>query len=346
MFAKVWKELKQKNFSPIYLLYGDENFLINKTKDLIIQESIQEEEAEFNLSIYDLEETPIETVLEDCETVPFFGERKTVIAYHPIFLTSEKGKDKVEHNLKALESYIENPVPSTILVLIAPYEKLDERKKLTKALKKQAVTLQAKGLSEKEIKQWIYDQVSEIGSEITSDAVELLYQYVGPNLTLLHNELEKLFLYSGEQTIDEEMIQLLVAKSLEDNIFALVDQVMQRNLNKTLEIFYDLLKQNEEPIKILAVIASQVRFLYEVKTLVNKGYGEKQISGILKVHPYRVKLAIPKARSFDEKRILDMIKYLADLDYKMKTGYGNKEKMMELFFLTFLTKDDREIVGN
>jgi DNA polymerase-3 subunit delta len=257
VFSKVWKELKQKKFSPIYLLYGNENFLINKTKDLIIQEAIQEEEVEFNLSIYDLEDTPVETVIEDCETIPFFGERKIVIAHHPLFLTSEKGKDKVEHNLKIFEQYIENPVPTTILVLIAPYEKLDERKKLTKALKKHARTLQATGLSEKEIKQWIREQVSENGNEMTNDGVELLYQYVGPNLTLLHNELEKLFLYCEQQIIDDEVVHLLVAKSLEDNIFALVDQVIQRNLDKALEIYYDLLKQNEEPIKILAVIASQ-----------------------------------------------------------------------------------------
>jgi DNA polymerase III subunit delta len=344
VFSKVWKELKQKKFSPIYLLYGNENFLINKTKDLIIQEAIQEEEVEFNLSIYDLEDTPVETVIEDCETIPFFGERKIVIAHHPLFLTSEKGKDKVEHNLKIFEQYIENPVPTTILVLIAPYEKLDERKKLTKALKKHARTLQATGLSEKEIKQWIREQVSENGNEMTNDGVELLYQYVGPNLTLLHNELEKLFLYCEQQIIDDEVVHLLVAKSLEDNIFALVDQVIQRNLDKALEIYYDLLKQNEEPIKILAVIASQLRFIYEVKTLLHKGYGEKQIASILKVHPYRVKLTIPKAKNFEEKRILAMVNYLADLDYKLKSGYGNKEKLIELFFFTFLTRDNEETI--
>lgn len=127
-----------------------------------------------------------------------------------------------------------------------------------------------------------FEQVAEQNQQITPEAIELLIQYTNSNLTILNNELEKLFLFSEQQLIDEEMVHLLVAKSLEDNIFALVDQVVRGNLKQTLSIYYDLLKQNEEPIKILAVIASQLRFIYQVKTLVSKGYGEKQIAGLLR----------------------------------------------------------------
>ena len=298
MFLNLWKELKKKKFSPLYLLYGREDFLINTTKDLLINESLQEDEKEFNLSVYDMEETPIDVAIEDSQTIPFFGERKIVLVHNPYFLTAEKGKEKVEHNLKALQEYIENPVPYTIFVIIAPYEKLDERKKLTKSLKKNAVVLEAKELNEKEIKQWIQEQVQENGHQMTPGGTDLLFQLIGPNLTIIHNELEKLFLYAENSPIDEEMIHKLVAKSLEDNIFALVEQVVHHRLEPALTIYYDLLKQNEEPIKILAVIASQLRFIYQVKTLHSKGYGEKQISGLLRAHPYRVKLTISTIENF------------------------------------------------
>jgi DNA polymerase-3 subunit delta len=256
--------------------------------------------------------------------------------HNPYFLTAEKGKEKVDHNVNVFEEYIMNPVPSTILILIAPYEKLDERKKITKYLLKNAVVLEAK-FSEKDTKDWIHERIVENGFEITPNAVELLYQFTGQNMTILNHELEKIFLYSDGKIIDEEMIQLLVPKSLENNIFVLVDKFVHQQLDQTLEIYHDLLKQNEEPIKILAVIASQIRFIAQVKSLIKQGYGEQKVARILKSHPYRVKLAISQANRFDEEKFLAMIDELADIDYQMKTGFGNKDSLLEIFFFKYLT---------
>lgn len=336
VFLNIWKDIKKGKFSPLYLLYGSEDFLINETKKYMIDAALTEEEREFNLSIYDLEETTVESAVEDCQTIPFLGEWKVVIMHNPYFLTAEKGKEKVDHNMKVFEEYIMNPVPSTILILIAPYKKLDERKKITKYLLKNAVVLEAK-FSEKDTKDWIRQRITENGFEITSNAVELLYQFTGQNLTILNHELEKIFLYSDGKIIDEEMIQLLVPKSLENNIFVLVDKFVHQQLDQTLEIYHDLLKQNEEPIKILAVIASQIRFIAQVKSLIKQGYGEQKVARILRSHPYRVKLAISQANRFDEEKFLAMIDELADIDYQMKTGFGNKESLLEIFFFKYLT---------
>ncbi len=336
VFLNIWKDIKKGKFSPLYLLYGNEDFLINETKKYIIDAALTEEEREFNLSIYDLEETTVESAVEDCQTISFLGERKVVIMHNPYFLTAEKGKEKVDHNVKVFEEYIMNPVPSTILILIAPYKKLDERKKITKYLLKNAVVLEAK-FSEKDTKDWIRQRITENGFEITPNAVELLYQFTGQNLTILNHELEKIFLYSDGKIIDEEMIQLLVPKSLENNIFVLVDKFVHQQLDQTLEIYHGLLKQNEEPIKILAVIASQIRFIAQVKSLIKQGYGEQKVARILRAHPYRVKLAISQANRFDEEKFLAMIDELADIDYQMKTGFGNKESLLEIFFFKYLT---------
>lgn len=336
MFLKIWKDIKRGKLSTLYLLYGNESFLINETQNLITSSVLSEETKEFNLSRYDMEETPIEFAIEDCQTIPFFGDKKVVIIENPYFLTGEKGKEKVEHNAKVFEEYLINPVPSTILIVNAPYEKLDERRKIVKQLMKNAVVLNAK-FTEKETKDWIQEQVEERGYEISRNAIELLYQFIGQNLLLLNNEIEKLVLYSEKQEIDEMTVHLLASKSLESNIFVLVDQVVHQRLNETLTIYHDLLKQNEEPIKILAVIAGQFRFIAQVKSLVSKGYGEQKIANILKAHPYRVKLAVTQGKVFDEKKLLQMIDALAELDYQMKTGFGNKEKMLELFFFRYLT---------
>ncbi|KRG15529.1 DNA polymerase III subunit delta [Lederbergia galactosidilytica] len=331
---KIWDKLEKKQFTSLYLLYGTESYVINETKQKIVTNVLTDEEMDFNLSVYDMEETPIDQALEDAETLPFFGDKKLVILHNPIFLTAEKSKEKVEHNLKKLESYILEPAPYTILVFAGDYEKLDERKKITKLLKKHAEVVEGKKLNEKELVAWVQQQAVVRQMKIDQAAIDLLVNLVGPDLTRLHSELEKIFLYVGEEKeIHTETIEKLASRSLEQNIFDLIDKVVQRKMDQAFRIYYDLRKQNEEPIKILALIASQFRLIYQVKELVKRGYGQNQIASTLKVHPFRVKLAMGQARSFSEVELGEIIKLLSETDLKLKTGGAGREVALELFLL-------------
>ncbi len=334
MVFDLWKQIKKKQISPLYLLFGTETFFINETKQLLIKYALDEDESDFNLSTYDLEETPIEVVLEDAETLPFLGERRLIILHNPVFLTAEKTKEKVEHNLSKLEEYLKHPSPFSVLVFIASYEKLDERKKLTKELKKSAVTFESKKLSQPELKKWIQERASLHRVQITDGAADRMIELVGANLFMLTSEMDKMSLYATEtKVIDEGIVESLASKSLEQNIFTLIDKIVSRNVQEALQIYYDLLKQNEEPLKILAIIAGQFRLIYQVKELARRGYGQQQMAGFLKTHPYRVKLAAGHARQFSDEELTKMIDLLADADYQMKTGGMNKEMLIEMFLL-------------
>jgi DNA polymerase III subunit delta len=327
----VWKNINRKQIDPVYLLFGTEAFLINETKQLLVENVLGEEEKDFNLSVYDLEETPIEAALEDAETFPFMGEKRLVILQNPSFLTSEKSKGKVEHNVGKLEEYLSQPAPYSIVVFSAPYEKLDERKKVTKELKRKATVVEAKKLTEQELAAWIKERAEASGTEIDRDAIEHLMSLAGTNLFMLTSEIDKLALYAGDhRKIDRNIVDKLTARSLEQNIFSLVDKVVHRNVEAALRIYYDLLKQNEEPIKILAVITGQFRLIYQVKELSRKGYGQQQIAGTLKIHPFRVKLAAGQAGAFSDDELTRIMKLLADADYQMKTGGMRKEMLIEM----------------
>ena len=328
----IWKKIQQKQFSPIYLLYGTEAFLINETTQRLIQSVLTEEEMDFNFSSYDLEEVPIEIALEEAETLPFMGEKKLVILHNPVFLTAERSKDKVEHNVKKLEEYITNPAPYTVLVFSAPYEKLDERKKITKLLKKNTEVMEANKLNEKELKTWLRTRATANQAQIEEEAIDHLLAIAGTDLMMLASELDKLSLYtSGEKPITAEVVDQLTARSLEQDIFALVDKVVTGKVEKAFRIYYDLLKLNEEPIKILAVIANQFRLIYQTKELARKGYGQQQIASFLKVHPFRVKLAAGQARSFSDEQLAAIMMILADSDLQMKTSAMAKPLIVEMF---------------
>jgi DNA polymerase-3 subunit delta len=327
----VWKKIKKKEFSPIYLLYGTEAFLINETKQLLLDHILDEEEKDFNFAAYDLEETPIDVALEDAETFPFLGEKKVVFLHNPKFLTAEKTKEKIDHNLAKFEAYLKEPAPYTIMVISAPYDKLDERKKITKELKRNAELVEAKKLNEHDIKKWVIERAKGNGIEFEADAIDELLALAGTNMFMLSSEVDKLALFAADQLrINRHLVDKLVARSLEQNIFALVEKVVQRRLDEALRIYYDLLKQNEEPIKILALLAGQFRLIYQVKELSRRGYGQQQIAGYLKSHPFRVKLALGQANNFTDEELANLMELLAEADYQMKTGGMNKSLLIEM----------------
>jgi DNA polymerase-3 subunit delta len=329
--TSIQKKLKQNQLSSIYLLYGSESFLIEETKEKIIQSVLPVDERDFNLSVYDMEEVPVETAIEDAETLPFLGEKRIVILQNTRFLTGAKDKTKIEHNLKRLEAYLEDPVPHSILIILAPYEKLDERKKIVKLLKKGEV-LQANQLNEKAVFDFLLTTAQEAKIKITKDAGERMIHLLGSELSLLVQEIHKMALYVGENgTVNEEIVDSLTPRTLESNVFALVDHVVHRRFNEAFTICSDLLKQNEEPIKIMALLGRQFRIIFQTKELQRQGYSERQIASQLKLHPYAVKLAGKQGKTFNEQELKQILDQLADADYAMKTGKMEKRLVMELF---------------
>lgn len=330
----IWKQIKNKQISPIYLLFGPETFLIKETIQKIVDYGLTEDEIEFNMTSFDLEETPIHIALEEAETFPFMGERKLIILHNPVFLTAEKAKEKIEHNIGMLLEYLDNPSPFSIIVFSAPYEKLDERKKITKQLKRLATVVETKKLKDQELVSWIAAQAALQDVTIEKEAITELIAISGQNLMLLANEIQKLAIsVQEEKVITVKTVEELASKSLEQNILNLVDFIMNRKTAQAIELLQSLLRQKEEPIKILALMASQIRMIYVSKELARNGYGQQKIAGHLKVHPFRVKLALEKAQSFHEKELMTFLSAIADADYKMKTGQMNKALLLEMLIL-------------
>lgn len=339
MIFDIWKDIKKGKLDSVYLLVGKESFLLQETTQKIIEAALQEEEKDFNLSTYDMEEVLLETAIEDVETLPFIGDKRVVVVKNPYFLTSEKKKEKIEHNLGALEQYLQSPAPYSILIFYAPYEKLDERKKITKLLKKQSIVVEMNSLSDKEAERWVHHLTEGEGVELDEDALEQLLLLTAGDLLLINEEIKKLSTYVGENgKITKEIVRNLVSRTLDQNIFELIENVVHKNSKEALKIFYDLLKTNEEPIKILSLLATQFRLILQVKELSKNGYGQQQIANTIKVHPFRVKLAFQQANLFHEEELANYLIQLAEADYEIKTGKIDKQLILELFLLKLFNK--------
>jgi DNA polymerase III subunit delta len=330
----VLKEIGQGIIRPIYTLYGTEQFLMGEFIQYLKVKVLDEGTEEFNFSVYDMQETPIQVALQDAETLPFMGEKRMIVAKGSFFLTGAKQTNGPEHQLEVLQKYLQDPVDTTVLLLATESEKLDERKKLVKLLQEKGTVLSFLPLKDKELLSWVIRMAQKSNARIDERAAGLLLQFVGNDLRRLKKEIEKMAAFAGDDgEITEDTVYQLASRTLEQDIFSLIEHVIRLDMNRALRIFYDLLKNKEEPLTILNLLARQFRLILQVKVLSNRGYSGQQIASILGVHPYPVKLALEKAGRFKEDALRRILAYLAQEDFRIKTGAIDKTLSLELFML-------------
>ncbi|SEQ17064.1 DNA polymerase III, delta subunit [Virgibacillus subterraneus] len=329
-YSEVLQQVKKKQIKPVYLLYGTESYFIqNITK--YITKAVLPDESNDNLSTYDLEETSIQEVIADAETYPFFGEKKLIIASNATFLKAKPDKLSFEHDLEVLSHYLTNPVEYSVIVLIAPYEKIDERKKVSKALKKNGVVAACNPIKDYELKSWITNLAGSLKITIEEDAYEMLETELSTDLHLLRNELTKLALYVGEGgVVTKEIAVNLISHTASNSSLLLVDAVIEHNLFKAISIYKDLEKMKEEPIGLIALLAFQFRTILRVKLLKQKGYSQAQMQKQLSTHPYVIKIAMSRESKFTVGRLQDIIVKLTEADANIKQGKMEKELAFEL----------------
>ena len=125
----------------------------------------------------------------------------------------------------------------------------------------------------------------------------------------------------------------MIAENVNVDIFKFVDDIINKNKENAIKTYKEILKLNEEPIKIIALLSSKFRLMYQASILAKKGYTEDDISEILKVHKYPVHLAIVAGYKYNHKILLKYLNDLANLDIGIKTGEKDKNLSLELFIL-------------
>jgi len=334
MFQKVWKEIENGHIEPVYVIAGEESYFIDETLQRLKDKLA--EQGELDIMNYDLDEQLVDAVIDEADTIPFFSDRKLVVAKNASFLkATEKGKEKLNHDLKKLERFLQFPSETSVTVFIAPYAKLDERKKVTKQMKEHALYLFAETPKERDLAVWVKNEVVSRGAIMNDNAIAQLIEMVGMNMLHLRTEIEKLALYVADtnELIEPPLVEAMVAKTLEQDVFKLLNAYIRGDRSTALSIYHDLLRQKEEPIALVALISSQVRLMSNVYYLVSKGYHPQQISKQLKVNPYRVKRIVEDRGHIGDQQLLDALYGLGEVDLQLKTMSGNRARFLEFFLM-------------
>ncbi len=325
--------IRSQEFQSVYLVLGTEDFLQQQIREAFLT-SLQVDQDDLNFAQFDLEQDSLDLVLDEAQSTPFFGDYRLIFAEKPLFLTAEKKANTPEHNIEGLLEYLQDPVDTSILVFFASYEKLDERKKVTKQLKKAATLIEVQPMKEAEVRRYLQQTLNNDGLVMERDAFELFVRLTDVRLSQAMQELEKLRLYAGsDQKISRQAVEQLIPKSLEHNVFDLTTYVLEGKTEAALRLYEDLRIQGEETIKINAILISQIRLLLQTAILMKVGYQQGNIASTLKVHPYRVKLAMQQVRKFDQKALAHLYDELIENDYLIKSGKIDKEFLFQLFVL-------------
>ena len=307
----------------IYLFYGIEDYIIEQQIEKITTKTKIDNYATV---YYDLEQTKIEDIIDNANTASLFDDKKIIIIENSYIFTGQKG---VEQNLLILEKYLNSPNLNTILIFTVKTEKLDERKKIVKLIKQKGSVLEC---SNKNINKTVKEMFEDY--EISDSLINTLIDRVGSNLYILKQEVDKIKLYKdSNKTITKDDIINLTSKNVSTDIFKLIEAIVLKNKDEAMQIYKAMLKINEEPIKIIIMLANQFRIIYQTKNLYIKGYTEKDITNILQIHPYRIKLALEKGKVFKSEDLLKYLNLLADMDSDIKSGLIDKNIALELFIL-------------
>lgn len=307
-----------------YILYGENGVML----DNYIEELMKSKDISDKI-VYDYNESNIKDVIEECSYNDLFGSKKMVVLDNSVFLTS---KGSLED--KAFDSYISSPNENTVLVFKVICEKLDERKKLVKDLKSKSIVKEFKDLDKTNINGYINSYFTNLGYKIDYNAVNEIISRIGETRRVLYSELEKLELYKiKDKHITIEDVKKVVTKYEEDNIFKLVDAVIQRNKKLIFNTYKKLVSDKEEPAVIISLLANNIMLILECSILTNEGMSSKDIASKLKEHPYRVSLAINNSYKVKKEELIDNLNKLAELDYQIKTGEVDRFKGLEAYFI-------------
>jgi len=328
---KILKELKQKQFKPIYFLMGDEPYYIDKISDYIEQNTLSESEKDFNQVVLYGRDTSLDEIISEAKIFPMMADHRVIIIKEAQDLSRYINKKESEgpedsndkkQNSKTFENYIENPQSTTILVFCYKYKTLDKRKKITKNIEKNGVVFESKKLYENQVGSWISKLLSASRYSIEPKANAMLVEFLGTDLSRINNEIEKLKIVIPKGvTITADHIEKNIGISKNYNIFEFQKALGTKNIAKANQITkYFAQNQKDNHINLVTVTV----FNFFVKLLQYHGTTNKNpenIAKIIGVNSFFVKDYEVAARNFPMKKVSQIIASLREIDMKSK-GVG------------------------
>lgn len=309
-----------KNF---YLLYGDDKAILNKEiNDLKKKISINDDAVIY----YDI--IDVNNIVDEALTIGMFSSNKLII----IDSTSYLSEKKEVSNISCLEDYFNNYNSNSYLLFISNSSSIDSRKKLVKLISGKGEIKKIEATSDYLI-HYVKDYLDDY--EISGINISYFLSRCGTNINNINNELDKLKLYKlNDKVITKDDIELLTQENMDNSVYDLVNSLLKNDSVRAIKLYREFTENGMDVSQIIAIIAAQIRLLFQVKRLYNSGKSNDEIAKILEFKSvYRVKYLLSDSYYYSEDDLLKYLLKLADIDKDIKLGNVNGNTLLELFIV-------------
>ena len=327
------RKLSLSNLPSLTLFTGADQGQYDVMKTQVLKQ-IGYDPADLNFAYFDMKEVDYKSLELELVSLPFFADEKIVILDHFLDITTAKKRYLSDDELKSFEDYLENPLPSSKLVIFAE-GKLDSKRRLVKLLKRDAKVFEAIEPKEQEIRAYFQKWAQEQGLTFDGKSFEQLLIKSGFQFSEIQKNLLFLQAYKDNGDITEEDIVEAIPKTLQDNIFDLTQLILGKKIDQARDLVKDLTLQGEDEIKLIAIMLGQFRLYTQVKILQESGQTEAKMVSSLghylgrNPNPYQIRFALRDTRGLSLNFLQDSIRYLIQADYQIKTGVYEKGYLFE-----------------
>lgn len=328
--ASLQDKLKSDNINGLYLFTGEEtfnkDFYISKFKTAFENNPM----AEFNILSFDGKETSADTILGAIESYPVMADDKLIIIKNSGIFKSVSEKDK--------ELWTELfKDPPDYAVVIFDESEIDGRSALLKKFKETGIFAEFEYLDSTKMSAWIKGFLNKRGFSIEPDATVELMSRAGGAMGNVHNEMNKLMDFCGDgATITKNDVVTVVAKSLQDKIFDMLDAILTGKRNIAFSILSDLKLLREEPAKVIPLLGNSVSGMLKTKLLQKEGC--QNIAGELGVAPFIVKKYIEQSRNVPVGKLKNMLTLCLEADKAIKFEGKDKWIVLETLMIELSAK--------
>ena len=316
-------DIKKGEFKSVYLLYGEEEYLKKQYRDRLKNAIVGDDTM--NYSYYDSDNASVKDIIDVCETMPFFAQKRLVVMENTGFLKSSN---------EELADYIKH-IPDYLIIVMVEKE-VDKRNKVYKAIDAVGYVCEMKPQSTATLEKWIAGLLAKDSLRISRDACDLILDKTGAGMDYIKQETEKLASYcQGREVVTVEDVEKVCATQTTSHIFDMISAIANKKQQQALDLYYDLLELKEPPMRILYLIVRQFNGILQVKDLMSRGVSGKEIASMIGAAPFVAGKYQAQAKYFEMSTLLDALNECARTEEAVKQGRLNDRLGVELIIIKY-----------
>lgn len=312
----------------IYVIHGQEQCFIEDKINHILKENKDSEIIRYDGSDRSFN---IDLMLESCVSNSLFNTKNVVLVNQPFFLIKKIEDSQYER----LEKYVNDPIYETDLVLYTYLDNFNSRLKTFKLFSGNAQIITCNSLDNNNFNNYVRQRLNEEGLKMNNDSISLLSNICKRSATLLNQNIELLKLYPDN--IDTRVIANLCTVSDNNDSFELINALTAKDITRAISLERAQLKDNDNIFGLIALLSTQLRFLYHVAYLYGSGKSKYDIAELTGSKEYRITMALKTLENLNSDQILELLAILSELDIRCKSDSSISDiSRFELFIMNLL----------